>query len=127
MSGATGQRGDVFARIRFVHVQSALARVDEQQTPGLERTSGAVVVFPFFLELGILQLPSCGAAVVGGEHPGLAIVFPYSWLGEQIGPAGGGNGLQFVVLVGSGAGDGLAAEQSYLAVLAALGDQVAAE
>jgi len=62
------------------------ARVDEQHPASLEGTRAAGAVFPFFLELDIFQLPSCGAAVVGGEHPGLAIVFPYRWLGEQIVP-----------------------------------------
>src|SRR5271156_5550733 len=127
MAPPTRQRGDMFARSRFIHVQSALACVNEKQAAGLERTGSAGSVFPFLLKLAIFQLPSGGAAVIGGEHPGLAVVFPYRRLGEQIRAAGSGNGLQFVVLVGTVARDGLAAEQADLAIFAALRYQIAAQ
>src|SRR6185437_14053459 len=46
MPRAARQRGDPLARNRVVHVQAALARIDEQQAIRLERAGAAGAILP---------------------------------------------------------------------------------
>src|SRR6185437_4275889 len=122
-----GQRRDALAGRRLIHVESAIWRIDEQQTVSLEWTRPSYAVAPHLVKHSALELPGGGTAVVRSEHPDLPAVLPYRRLSEEIGAAGGGNDLQLVAPVRRGAGDLLPVEQADPAILASLSEQVGIE